>query len=451
MPSATPLPRGPSRLTLYGAGDLLNSAGCPVCGYVAETAGRFYAWFALEAHAEPGTITRLCESLGLCPRHTRGLLGQPGADGRLTVVYRHVLHAARAYLAAGKSPRAPCPACPRETAAADRALDTLLTGMREQEIRHRYREHGGLCLPHLRTAVGRGGRRHSAWLAHTALARLAAGPPAPTAVLAVLAGEADADADVRARLRAALPVGRPGLTGVCAICLAAAHAERDRLARVIGGEGEEPQARRPGLCPPHLRDALAGMARGSQAASAGAARLLARQAEGPTAWLSELASQPAGRPAVRALWRRRNPRSPLQAGTCPACDAWEAADLLETKRLRGVLSASHVAPSHLPGLCLRHVMSVCEHGQQAGTVPTRGDTAPPGGTPDPGGPEPPGNLAVRAAIRRTGLLVAELEEAFRKRTWAHRHEPRGPEMTAWQRAAAFIDGRVYGGGPPARL
>jgi hypothetical protein len=418
MPSATPLPRGPSRLTLYGAGDLLGSPGCPVCGYVAEAAGRFYAWFALEAHAEPGTITRLCESLGLCPRHTRGLLGQPGADGRLTVVYRHVLHAARAYLAAGKSPSATCPACARETADVDRALDTLLTGLREQEIRHRYRDHGGLCLPHLRTAIGRGGRRHSAWLAHTALARLTPGPPAPAA----LGGEADADADVRARLRAALPEGGPGL---CAICLAAAHAERDRLAQVIGGEGQVPH-RHPSLCPSHLGDALAGLASSSRAASTTAARLLSRQAEGPMAWLSELASPPAARPAIRALtWRRRSPPDPMHAGTCPACEAWEAANLLETKRPRGVLSVSPVTPS--AGLCVRHVMSVRELGQRAG------------------------NLAVRAAISGTDLLVAELDEAFRKRTWAHRHENRGPEMTAWQRAAAFIDGRVYGGGPPRRL
>jgi hypothetical protein len=66
---------------------------------------------------------------------------------------------------------------------------------------------------------------------------------------------------------------------------------------------------------------------------------------------------------------------------------------------------------------------------------------------DPGGAGP----FVRVAARRTDSLLAELGEAFRKRTWAHRHEPRGVEMTAWQRAAALIDGRVYGGGPPVPL
>jgi len=59
--------------------------------------------------------------------------------------------------------------------------------------------------------------------------------------------------------------------------------------------------------------------------------------------------------------------------------------------------------------------------------------------------------AARTAGVRADFLTQELEQAFRLRTWAHRHEPRGREMDAWRRAAGFIDGRVYGGGlPPAR-
>ena len=89
MPAATPMPRGPSVLTLYSAEDLLTAVGCPVCRYAAEASDRYLGWFALEAHAEAGTITRLCASLGMCARHTRGLMGQPGAaspaDCRLPV------------------------------------------------------------------------------------------------------------------------------------------------------------------------------------------------------------------------------------------------------------------------------------------------------------------------------------------------------------------------------
>jgi hypothetical protein len=58
------------------------------------------------------------------------------------------------------------------------------------------------------------------------------------------------------------------------------------------------------------------------------------------------------------------------------------------------------------------------------------------------------DATVRLAARRAEILIAELEEAFRKRSWPNRHEARGPEMTAWRRAAALIDGSVFGGGPP---
>ncbi|MGH3166939.1 MAG: hypothetical protein ACRDN0_13770, partial [Trebonia sp.] len=72
---------------------LLTGPGCPVCRYVDEAADRYLAWFAFEAHADAGLITRLCSSLGMCPRHTRALMSQPGAARRLTVVYRYVLAA----------------------------------------------------------------------------------------------------------------------------------------------------------------------------------------------------------------------------------------------------------------------------------------------------------------------------------------------------------------------
>ncbi len=158
MPSATPLPRSPSSLALFGAEDLLKPAGCPVCCYVAGADDRFLGWFAAEAHADASMITRLCGSLGLCQAHTRGLLGQPGAEVRMTAVYRYQLQAALAYLADGTTPRDPCPACVRSAQAADRALDTLVTGLQEEDLRDRYRAAGGLCLPHLRSADALAGR-----------------------------------------------------------------------------------------------------------------------------------------------------------------------------------------------------------------------------------------------------------------------------------------------------
>jgi len=59
-----PLPRRPSAFALGSAGDLLTGPGCPVCRYAGEASDRHLAWFALEAHADVVTITRLCASLG---------------------------------------------------------------------------------------------------------------------------------------------------------------------------------------------------------------------------------------------------------------------------------------------------------------------------------------------------------------------------------------------------
>jgi hypothetical protein len=70
MPAATPIPRGPTVLTLYSAADLLTGAGCPVCRYAGEASDRYLAWFALERHAHATTVTRLCSSLGMCAGHT---------------------------------------------------------------------------------------------------------------------------------------------------------------------------------------------------------------------------------------------------------------------------------------------------------------------------------------------------------------------------------------------
>lgn len=203
MPSATPVPRGPSMLALGSAADLLTRPGCPACRYVAEAGDRYLAWFALEAHADPVTITRLCASLGMCARHTRGLMSQPGAAPRLTAVYRYLLQAAGEQLAGpGRRRLAACPACEHDQDAADRVLDTLLGELSDDRVRGRYLELGGLCWPHVQAATNmRGHRRAVTWVAQAAAASAADRRPG----LDVLAGGPDHDADARARLRAALP------------------------------------------------------------------------------------------------------------------------------------------------------------------------------------------------------------------------------------------------------
>jgi hypothetical protein len=91
------------------------------------------------------------------------------------------------------------------------------------------------------------------------------------------------------------------------------------------------------------------------------------------------------------------------------------------------LAAPQAPAGPPPDLCVRHVLALRRRDRRAA------------------------GAAAQAVARRTEAVRQELEEAFRKRTWAHRHEPRGREMTAWRRAPLVLDGRVYGGGPPGRL
>jgi hypothetical protein len=410
VPSATPLPSGPSHLALFGAEDLMRPDGCPVCRYVAEANDRFLGWFALESHADADMITRMCRSLGFCPRHTRGMLGQPGAAGRMTALYTYLLRAAAQFLAGGTSPSGACLPCARDAEASDRALETLLAGLGEADVRDRYRDSHGLCLPHLRAAAPRAGRKLAAWLAHDMLSRLSAGSPPP----AVLAGERDPDADVRARLRASLPAAARATPAenVCAPCHTACLREREAVERCAAADWavSEPS---PSLCPAHLRDACTDPV---------GRRLLGLESERAEAWLVSLTSAA----SLGSAFRRRTARHGWMRGgggqaECLACPV---VDIMgQDVRARHAASG----PGHQPVLCLRHVLALRRR--------------------DPGGATP----FVRTAALSTESVLADLGHAFRMRAWAHRDEPLGRQMAPWQRAVALVDGRVYGGGPPRPL
>jgi len=410
MPAAAPIPRGPSVTTLYSAADLLTGPGCPVCRYAGEASARYLAWFALEAHAQADTVTRLCASLGMCPRHTRGLMSQPGAATRLTAVYRYVVKAARDRLAGRAARLGECLACEHDDGAVGRALETLLEDLPDAAVRERYRELGGLCLPHLRLALAHRDRGAS-WLSQTLVATVGTWPDIPV----WLAGS-DQDADVRAVLRQALPadVRRDSLT--CLACLAAGQSERDQLARILRTGPAGLPDRRMRLCAAHLSDlaVLVG--------PRGVRPLLAWQAgclglSGPaTDSPGELPASPGGWPRIF--------RRPADADRCPVCAENEAAARRAQDDLRASLRAARPASDHRVPLCVRHLLALRAADRWAGQVTARG------------------------AADHADLLIAELDEAFRKNTWAHRHDSKGAETTAWRRAAVFLDGGVFCGAPP---
>jgi hypothetical protein len=410
VPTATPIPRGPSVLTLYSAADLLTGPGCPVCRYADEACDRYLAWFALEAHAQAVTIARLCASLGMCARHTRGLMSQPGSAARLTAVYRYVVEGARGRLRDGVARVSACPACEHDEGAAGRALDTLLEDLDDERVRDRYRELGGFCLPHLSAASTRGGRRVISWLAETMMATVNAG----SAGSGWLAG-LDRDADVRAVLRQAAPAG-PRADG-CAACLAAVRAESEHLAWMFRASGIGHQDRRLLLCAGHLSDLI------TLAGQRDSASLLAWQAGCLAESLTHRPS-PGLRWADPASWLRPLAQRGGRRNPCPTCVASADAGQRAVDELRASLRATQPDRDCWAPLCVRHLLGLRAFDPWAGHV------------------------AARGAVERADVLISELNEAFRKGTWSHRHEARGPEMTAWRRAAAFLDGGVFCGRPP---
>ena len=409
MPAATPLPRGPTVLTLYTAEDLLTGPGCPVCRYAGEAADRYLAWFALEGHADAVTVTRLCTSLGMCPRHTRGLMSQPGAARRLTALYRYLIRAARDRLTGRAARPGGCPACEHDDRAAGRALETLLDGLADGPVRDRYRELGGLCIPHLRAASAQGDHQVLTRLAQAMTAAVTARP----ASLGWLAGTGH-DADVRVVLRTALPATALPGSGACAACLAAGRSEAAHLARIARGSDRGQRDPRLLLCAGHLSDLIV------PAGPSGAPPLLAWQAGCLTAALIRPGLSQ-GRPAG---WLRSRHRRGAELGPCPVCLASKAAAQRAVDDLRARLRAAPSAPGRLVSLCVRHLLGLKAADPWAG------------------------HMTASGAIDHADRLIAELDQAFTNGTWAHRHQPRGPEMTAWRRAAALLDGGVFCGCPP---
>lgn len=397
MPAATPVPRGPTVLTLYSAADLLTARGCPVCRYASEASDRYLGWFALEGHAQSAMITRLCASLGTCARHTRLLMSQPGAAVRLTAVYRYVGTAARDRLAGRTNRLALCPACDHDRAATGRALDTLIEGLVDPATRYRLQELGGLCLPHLAEAATIGRRLQGAWLTEALRYAVAADGKHGCDWLA---GK-DPDAEIRAVLRRWTPAADVRTPASCSPCLVGARAERDALERVAGlpSHGPDPALT---LCAGHLADAATATDgdRLRVLLAWQAACLTERLTAGPTRWL------PAGR-------QRRQP-----AGECVVCRA---------RREAGRRSLARDTAVGRPGtgsaLCVRHHLVLRAADPRTGRV------------------------LARAAVETADGLIGELAEAFDSAVRARSCGATAPDSGAWRRAAAFLDGAVFGGYP----
>jgi hypothetical protein len=224
-------------------------------------------------------------------------------------------------------------------------------------------------------------------------------------------GGVDHDAHRRARWSARLPEPpRAGSTleevsarfeiDACPVCLATGLAERDYVRWVVEHTAQDDASLRndPGeLCAGHLHD----LALADRALAAPAIEHKRAAETGRITRMQDLGSVP----------------------YCPACNA---RDGIERSQLDLVvaalaLSAARERYERNHGLCVRHALQV------------------------PDGPA--ARVARRHLDGRLAVLAWEVGETARKYAWAYRHEHGEHEQSAWVRALAQIDGRVFEGGP----
>jgi hypothetical protein len=449
----------------------LAEAGCPACRGGTFAAGRYLTSFIYEHHNDWRTLERLRSSLGFCDAHARFLLRHPDARYVMPGVWAEIIAAGLEWLgrAGRRSGRpAPCPACQSRCDSERLLMRSLAAAVRDPAVRAAYDGGGGLCLRHVREALRACGADETMVLLETARSGLNSlnGGARTMEVLCGPDEDAPARGDARARLAAVPPwgEGKEALAGLrarlgiasCPSCRAGALMELRYLTWLAS------ESRSPGsslahegrwLCPRHLHDlvgtdqevaACIAACQRSQCASDVARSLLAVAGLPAAGWGSRLRTAVSGlarrddrgvswwaraRRATRALVRRR--RSALALGVAPVvrerwCDACRAVadaegrelDLIRVALLDRATVARYEA-SH--GLCLRHVLALPE--EVGWGVPRR---------------------VLEARLR---ALAWELDNACRKASWSVRYEARGGEATAWLRAPAQLDGRVFLGAP----
>lgn len=456
--------------------DLLHAVaapGCPACRTGEHTLDRYEFGFVYEHHGDRHTLQNLRDSLGFCPAHTRRLLARREAPWVMRVAYADVVAAARDELASRPPHRArrPCPMCESAARTEGTLLRALAAALDDGGVAEGYAASGGCCLPHLRRALGSADLDEGLWLLQVFEQRLGNAAD-PDHLIECLAGR-DADiaarADARARLRTVganlTPNDRPEVLAAlhgrlrvdaCPACLEGGLAETRHLEWMAAECAARPSRLAwdgPWLCPQHLHD-LASL-------DPDAGRLMARWAQSrlemELARLRDRLSlvprrgvRARARAAASQFWRRGQPADPFGdrallaaeelfhrhptlaealkpfVGDRP-CSTCRAGWIAETRFAVLLAAALDDRPtarvyeeSH--GLCLRHSLGT--------------DRA-------------PGPALIRDQLRtRLAILAWELEEAGRKSSWSGRYEARWNEATAWLRAPAFLDGRVFLGGPP---
>lgn len=386
MSSALPVSPGPPDVPPDSALGVFDVPGCPACRHIAEASKKYLAWLVAGGYQDADVMQRLSASRGMCAAHTRRVLAEPGAGARLVRVYGHVIDNAVADI--GARP-ATCPACDHVASAADRLFGHML-GEATRGDRRTYKDHGGLCVPHLRrAAVARRGA-DILWLVRFMIVRLTEESPS----LDLVAGHADAAAQL------VLPGASGADLATCAVCATgaeAAYTDRDRGPQDC-------------MCAQHLRDVVS-------SSGCGATALLTEQAALHAARLGQVVD---GRARSLGNYLSVRARRALADPDCPLCRSSDTACAREVSRVASALRESATAPSARPALCLRHARDVQAVDQLAGRI------------------------AEAYVGDRGQLLLGQLRAAVDSGVGGPPAGSASPAVTAVRRAALFLDGSTFG-------
>ncbi len=171
-----------ARLPPQGAFNLQDAfaeEGCPVCRIVLQNVQRLIESTNYDALGDPAIRAELTEATGYCTLHARqwletafilgtatlyrdvvmrtirelrGLSGRSPIGGRLAAALGG--SRGRGQTADVGTPRRPCPACELRDESETALIRTLVAQLEDDATRAAYEASEGLCIPHLRRALG---------------------------------------------------------------------------------------------------------------------------------------------------------------------------------------------------------------------------------------------------------------------------------------------------------
>jgi hypothetical protein len=131
--------------------DALAAEGCPICTLLEKACYRQLDSLFYECVNDPGVRNRLAASHGFCNWHAHLALRIPHTDSGIAIIYEDLLRAATEQPL--RRPSASCPVCDTARFNERVYLGELLRHFDDPELRPRYEQSFGLCLPHLQQAA----------------------------------------------------------------------------------------------------------------------------------------------------------------------------------------------------------------------------------------------------------------------------------------------------------